>query len=140
MRSSATRHQRRRTVTRVFRRAAIGAVGPFAAGAVVVMAHLVGVPLRGPLDWSVTALLLVPAVLVHCHNRAARHRFTFVETVAATAAAGAAAYILSVVGMLTGAIATVRLLLAHHSGVLTSTVSLVTVVSAVHTLRRARPA
>ena len=118
MRSDSKVLALRALARRGLRRALIGGAAPFLAGAGVVAAYMVGVPVRGPLDWAVTTMVLLPAVLVHCHNRAERQGLTVLEQTVVMLLAGFVAYGLSLVGVFVGAATTAGLVLAHQTGVL----------------------
>jgi len=144
MRSSRRRQRRlpsRNAVQNAGRRAGIGATGPAIAGTLIVLATLVQQPLTGPLHWAVQILSLLPAALIHCHNRAERYKFTVIEHLAATLGAALVAYLLMVVGLFAGAAATLAVVIAHQTGALTAAASLSSILTLAVALRhRPNPA
>jgi hypothetical protein len=138
MRSSTGARRKRRVLQRTVRRVTVGAAGPYAAGVIVIAAYLLGVQVTGPFHWIVTALLLVPAVLIHWHNRDALLNLTALESAAFTLIAGAVAYLLIVVGLAAGAASAILLYLAVQTGLLTVAAQIGTLISVTLAVRNTR--
>lgn len=130
----------RSALRRGARRAAVGAAGPAAGGLLISVAAILGRPVEGPWQWTVTALVLVPAVLVHWHSRAETHCFSGAETLAMSVAAGVVAYILGVVGLVAGATATLGVVVAAQTGVLAAAAQIAGLLSLAIALRGRRTA
>ena len=103
---------------RACRRAALAAAAPALGGFLIAVAVLAGRPVEGPWRWTSSALLLAPAVLVHCHDRAETHGFGIAQTAAVSVAAGLVAYAVGAVGLAAGAALTVAIVVAAQTGVL----------------------
>jgi hypothetical protein len=99
-------------------RAAVGMTAPALGGAVVVLAVLAGQPVDGLWQRTVQALLLVPAVLVHCHSRADTAGLGVADTAVVSIAAGLVAYAFGAVGLAAGAALTLAVVLAAQTGAL----------------------
>jgi hypothetical protein len=125
----------RRALQRAGRRAVVGAAGPAAGGLLIAVAAIADRPVQGPWHWTVTALVLVPAVLVHWHSRAETHGFSGAETFAVSVAAGVVAYALCVLGLVAGAAATFGLFVAAQTGVLAAAAQLAGLLSLAVVLR-----
>jgi hypothetical protein len=128
--------------SRVLRRAAAAMAPPAAGGALLAAVVLAGEPVDGIWQWAVRVLLLVPAVLVHCHRRAERHGFGVFDGLAVAVAAGAVAYAVSAVGLAVGAAAALLVAAAIQTGALAVAVQLAALVTSAITVRAAirRPA
>jgi hypothetical protein len=129
----------RRALRRGARRAVVGAAGPAAGGLLIAVAAILDQPVQGPWQWTVTALVLVPAVLVHWHSRAETHGFSGAETLAMSAAAGAVAYVLGVVGLVAGAAATLGVVVAAQTGVLAAAAQIAALLSLAVAVRGRTP-
>lgn len=90
--------------------------GPLLAGAVIAAAVLLDERLGEPLDWILTCLLVLPAAHVHLHGRG--DRLGVLDTLAVTVAASIVALLLTVAGVYAGAVATMLLVFAIHTGAL----------------------
>lgn len=110
--------------------------GPVVAGMVLALAAVIGIEVTGPISWLITGLSLIPAALVHCHNRA--RNFTWAQTIAVGLAAAAVAYAFIVVGVFAGAAATFAVVIAHQTGALAALASVSSVLSLLWTLRSGR--
>lgn len=97
---------------------------PALGGAVVVLAVLAGQPVQGLWQRTVEALLLVPAVLVHCHSRADAPAFGLADV----AAAGLVAYAVAFAGLAVGAFLTLVVVTAQ-TGALAAAAQLAGVLS-----------
>jgi hypothetical protein len=125
-------------IRRAVSRAAVGAAGPAAAGVVVAVAALLQEPVIGPVRLTVLTLILLPAVLVHCHNRAERYRLNWAEHLAAALVGGLASLLLIVVGLFGGAAIVLVAVLAAQTGVLAGAAQISGVASLAIALRRSR--
>jgi len=109
---------------------------PAAGGVLLAVAVLAGEPVDGPWQVAVRSLLLVPAVLVHCHRRGAR--LGLLEGAAVAAAAGVLAYAVGMVGLAAGAVVALAVALAVQTGALAAAAQLGGLVSVALALRAAR--
>lgn len=131
------RPDRWRFTRTALRRASLGAAGPATAGVLIALAAAAHVPVTGWAHRVIQALSLIPAVLVHCHNRAERHHFSALTHAAVVLTSGLVAYLLIVVGLFAGAAATLAVVIAHQSGALAALGSLSGVLTLLVTLRTA---
>lgn len=113
------------------RRAVVGAAGPTVGGLLIAVAAILGRPVQGPWQWTVTALVLVPAILVHWHSRAETHGFSGAETLAD--AVGVVAYALR--ALVAGAAATFGVSVASQTGAFAAAAQLAGMLSMVVVLR-----
>jgi hypothetical protein len=114
MRSSPAR--RRKAARRFGRRVVYWFAGPVSAGIALAVASLLGTEVTGPARCVTTSLSLIPAALVHCHSR--DRDLTYPQTFAVGLAAAVVAYAVIVIGLFTGAAATLALYLAVQTGLL----------------------
>ena len=129
-------HTRNPGLARALRKVALWSAGPLSAGVVLALAALAGQPVIGPVRWLAHGLSLLPAVLVHCHNR--DRDLTWPQTLTTSLAAAVVAYLVIVVGMTLGAAATFAVYLAAHTGALAVTAQIVTVSGFAYTLAASR--
>ncbi len=130
----------RSIIARAGRRAAVGGAGPAVAGSVIALSCAAQVPLTGPSHWAVQGLLLTPAVLVHCHQRA--RDFTFWQALTYSALATAVTYVVMVAGLFVGAATIVAVVIAQQTqtlGVLVSVSSLIQFAIILHDRRSQTP-
>lgn len=118
-----------RVMRRAGRRVAVGMAAPALGGAVVVLAVLAGQPVEGLWPRIVQALLLVPAVLVHCYSRASARSFGAADVAVVSVAAGLVAYAVGVVGLAAGAFLTLAVVVAAQTGALAVAAQLAGVLS-----------
>lgn len=102
---------------------------PAFGGAVVVLAVLAGQPVEGSGRRIVQALVLVPAVLVHCHSRADARSFGLADLAVVSLAAGMVAYAVGVAGLAAGAALTLAVAVAAQTGALAVAAQLACVLS-----------
>lgn len=102
---------------------------PAVGGAVIVVAVLAGQSFEGPWQRTVQALLLVPAVLVHCHSRADARSFDAADVAVVSVAAGLVASAIGVAGLAVGTFVALAVAVAAQTGALAVAAQLVGVPS-----------